>query len=95
MEESGRNLTPDKLPAAAKGPLYAACDEALRAMVESLQPRHAVGIGAFAEARLRAALDGLECAIGRMPHPSPASPVANRGWAEAAEAALTACGIRL
>jgi hypothetical protein len=28
-----------------------------------------------------------------MPHPSPASPTANRGWAEAARAALTKAGI--
>ena len=29
--------------------------------------------------------------IGRIPHPSPASPLANRGWEPAADAALTAC----
>jgi single-strand selective monofunctional uracil DNA glycosylase len=33
--------------------------------------------------------------IGRIPHPSPASPAANRGWAEQAERALADLGIRL
>ena len=34
-------------------------------------------------------------AIGQMLHPSPASPKANRGWAEAAEADLRALGVEL
>jgi single-strand selective monofunctional uracil DNA glycosylase len=95
LEESGRNRTPDKLPAAESGPLYAACDRALRRTVERLEPRRVIGIGAFAEARARAALDGLGVEIGRILHPSPASPVANRGWAERAERELEALGVSL
>lgn len=38
MEDSGRNLTPDKLPPAARKPLLAACDEHLRDVVRILQP---------------------------------------------------------
>lgn len=96
MEESGRNRTPDKLPAAEREPLFAACEEALREMCEVLRPELVVGVGAFAEARARAAvekMDGAQAAsirIGRMPHPSPASPAANRGWAKQADAALKA-----
>jgi single-strand selective monofunctional uracil DNA glycosylase len=35
----------------------------------------------------------LDLVIGRMPHPSPASPAANRGWAKQADAALRGLGI--
>jgi len=95
LEESGRNRTPDKLPAAEKIPLLAVCDRALRRSVEHLQPEIVVGVGAFAEGRARAALDGVEVAIGRMLHPSPASPAANRGWAEQATRELRELGIEL
>jgi len=93
MEAGGRNRTPDQLPVEARRELLAACDQALRATVAYLQPRIVVGVGHFAEQRARQALAGLDVRVGRMPHPSPASPQANRGWAEAAEAALRECGV--
>ncbi|MCP4639577.1 MAG: single-stranded DNA-binding protein, partial [bacterium] len=95
MEESGRNRTPDKLPAAERQPLFDACNRALRATIEVLQPRIVLGIGAFAETRARDALDGFDVRIGRVLHPSPASPAANRGWAQAAEKAFRAQGVDL
>ena len=93
MEESGRNRTPDKLPVAEKGPLFAACDEALRRTVDTLQPRWVLGVGKFAEDRARSALDGYVGTVGRITHPSPANPVANRGWAPRVEAELVALGV--
>ena len=95
MEESGRNRTPDKLPKSERGPLFAACDRALRASIEILAPRVVVGVGRFAEDRARAALAGLDVTVARAPHPSPASPLANRGWAPLMDAALEAAGIQL
>jgi len=95
LESSGRNRTPDKLRAAERAALYQACDRALRQTVERLQPRYVVGIGAFAEARAAAALRGLDLAVGRVLHPSPASPRANRGWAAAATAELEGLGIAI
>jgi len=95
LEASGRNRTPDKLPSAEREPLFAACDRALRRTVEHLAPGHVVGIGAFAEQRSAASLDGLDVAIGRILHPSPASPAANRGWDEQATAELEGLGIRV
>lgn len=80
VEESGRNRTPDKLPAAEREPLLEACDRALRRLVEVLRPPRVIGVGRFAEGRARAALAGLPVAVGRISHPSPASPAANRGW---------------
>lgn len=96
MEESGRNRTPDKLPAQERARLFAACDEALRKEVALLRPRMVIGIGAFAEARVRAALeDVFSGVLGRIPHPSPASPVANGGWSVAAHRAFEELGVNM
>ncbi|GAB4196950.1 MAG: single-stranded DNA-binding protein [Sandaracinaceae bacterium] len=96
VEESSRNRTPDKLPADEREALFAACDRALRRVVETLTPRWIVGVGAFGEARARAAI-GEEAGVrfGAILHPSPANPRANKGWAAAAESDLTRLGIRL
>jgi single-strand selective monofunctional uracil DNA glycosylase len=94
--DQGRNLTPDKLPASETAPLYAACDAHLRQVVAALRPQWLIGVGAFAQGRAMNALTGQEAAglkIGRVLHPSPASPAANRGWAEAATAQLRAAGV--
>jgi single-strand selective monofunctional uracil DNA glycosylase len=95
LEASGRNRTPDKLPATEREPLFAACDRALRRAVEHWRPRWVIGIGGFAEGRAREALAGLDVQIGRILHPSPASPAANRGWAEQAERGLEALRIEI
>jgi single-strand selective monofunctional uracil DNA glycosylase len=95
IEDSGRNRTPDKLPAAEQKPLFAACDRALRATAELLEPRYVIGVGAFAEKRIRAALGDRDVRVGRILHPSPASPLANRGWAEQAERQLEELGVEL
>src|SRR5690606_14110208 len=95
MEASGRNFTPDKLPAAQKAALFELCDAALADMVDLLQPRWAIGVGAFAEKSAQRALAGKDLQIASVLHPSPASPRANRGWAEQAEAQLRDLGITL
>jgi single-strand selective monofunctional uracil DNA glycosylase len=95
MEASGRNRTPDKCRKVERDALYAICDRALRASIEHLEPEWVIGVGAFAEERAARALDGLPVRVGRMLHPSPQSPAANRGWAEAAERDLAAAGIVL
>ncbi len=92
MEESGRNRTPDKLPTSEREPLFDACDHALRQTIEVLQPTIVIGVGKFAEDRARLVLKGMDVPIGRILHPSPASPLANRGWAERATAELQALG---
>lgn len=91
--ESGANCTPDKLPAEERERLYQVCDEALAAVVDALEPRMLVGIGKFAEQRARLALAPRPVPIASILHPSPASPIANRGWAEQAEAQLGALGL--
>ncbi|MGJ8652314.1 MAG: uracil-DNA glycosylase family protein [Opitutaceae bacterium] len=93
MEETGRNRTPDKLPAAEVEALYALCDAHLRSLVASLKPDWVIGVGAFAEGRAKIALKGCSVKIGRILHPSPASPAANRGWGEQATKQLETLGI--
>jgi single-strand selective monofunctional uracil DNA glycosylase len=97
LEETGRNRTPDKLPAAEREALFAICDDYLREVTAALKPEIAVGVGAFAEACLTRVLGDAPDAprIGRIPHPSPASPIANRGWDEPAVQALSDLGIEL
>lgn len=95
MTESGRNHTPDKLPASEREALYAACDRALVRLVDFLEPQWVIGIGKFAERRAREALKDKPPIVGSILHPSPASPAANRGWALAAEKALLELGIAL
>ncbi|MFW6050287.1 MAG: uracil-DNA glycosylase family protein [Myxococcota bacterium] len=95
LEESGRNRTPDKLPVAEREALTAACDRALVRVVDALSPRFVVGVGKYAEGRARTVFGERELTLGCVLHPSPASPRANRGWAEAAERELQGLGIRL
>ncbi len=95
MEESGRNRTPDKLPAAETSAVEEACDDCLAEHLRLLQPAVLVGVGAFAEARLArvAGRLGVSAKVGRILHPSPASPAANRGWSEAAARQLAELGV--
>lgn len=95
MGATGANLTPDKLPAAEMAAVEAACQAHLQEAIVLLQPAWLIGVGAYAEERLRRAAEagGSPARIGRILHPSPASPAANRGWAEAATRQLTALGV--
>jgi single-strand selective monofunctional uracil DNA glycosylase len=104
LAASGRNLTPDTLPAKDRAALFGPCDRALEGVLERLRPRWVVGVGQFAEGRARGVVDGISATgargeappkVGRILHPSPASPAANRGWAEAAEADLRRLGISM
>ncbi|MEN0067157.1 MAG: uracil-DNA glycosylase family protein [Myxococcota bacterium] len=94
LHATGRNLTPDKLARTERTQMLAHCDRALAAMIDVLQPRRVVGVGNWAEGRAKAVV-GNALPVGRVLHPSPASPAANRGWAAAAEKQLLAQGIHL
>ena len=95
MSETGANVTPDKLRAAESKKLFAVCDDALRAIVDELDPRFLIGVGKFAEDRIRSAVDTNGRGVGRILHPSPASPAANRDWAGTTEKNLRAIGVHL
>jgi single-strand selective monofunctional uracil DNA glycosylase len=101
LEASGRNFTPDKLPAAQRKAVAEACDRHLAAALTALQPEWAIGVGGFAERCLRTVLqsDRVDSAFARrvkvaqILHPSPASPAANRGWSEAVDRTLAQLGV--
>jgi len=91
LEASGRNRTPDKLPRAERQALFEICDSALARALDWLSPRYVIGIGRFAAERATQVAGDRK--VGVIPHPSPANPAANRGWAEATEQALSAMGV--
>ncbi|MEW5848818.1 MAG: uracil-DNA glycosylase family protein [Myxococcota bacterium] len=93
LEESGRNFTPDKLPRAQLVEMKELCNRHLRRVVEILEPQWVVGVGAFAEGAARDSVQGLDVKVGRILHPSPASPRANADWAGQARAELRAQGV--
>lgn len=95
MSETGANITPDKLPAVEMEPVEEACMAHLVKVVELLEPEFLIGVGAYAEGKLKSAAEraGSGAKLGKVLHPSPASPAANRGWAEAAEKQLNALGV--
>ena len=95
MTESGKNFTPDQLPAKEQELLFKYCDDALKQCVEILQPKWVIGVGAFAMKRAELSLDTDKYKIAKILHPSPASPAANRGWAQHIEKELKALGIEI
>lgn len=101
LEEGGRNRTPDKLPSTERDAIEALCDDYIASILNYLEPEYAIGVGQFAEKCLtRVAEKQPKTAwhprvIARILHPSPASPAANRGWAEQAESQLREIGIKV
>ena len=95
MEESGKNRTPDKLPAAEMAPVSAACDEYVAEHIRQLEPDFLIGVGAFAETGLKRIADSIsyEATFGRILNPSPASPAANRDWPGSATKQLREIGV--
>lgn len=93
LDENGRNLTPDKFSAAESNRLFAACDEHLRQIASALRPEWVIGIGEFAQNRACLALKDTGARFGKILHPSPASPAANRDWAGRATEQLRSLGV--
>ena len=91
MEETGKNRTPDKLKPEERTQVYALCDDYLRLAIETLTPEWIIGVGDFAASRAREAVPNGR--VGRILHPSPASPAANRDWAGAATLQLCDLGV--
>ncbi len=88
LEENGKNRTPDKLKKEERKRLFTLCDRALEKALAVIRPQMALGIGKFAESRLREVGKNTDTPTGGLPHPSPANPRANKGWADLARKAL-------
>lgn len=96
MDEAARNVTPDKLPTKLREPLEQVCDGHLNLLVKSLKPKWIIGVGSWAEACARRVIttnSQKRLQIGRILHPSPASPAANRDWSGTATSQLQQLGI--
>ena len=93
MEESGRNRTPDKLKPAERAALQEICDAHLTAVLEAVEPRVAVGVGAYAENCIRRVVGDKPIKVIRILHPSPASPLANKNWAATVTKQLEEAGV--
>lgn len=93
MEESGKNITPDKLAIKERKRLYEICNEHLRNVIAYYQPAHLVGIGKFAQQRALEAGLPENIQVSSILHPSPASPIANRGWGRQAKKQLKELGL--
>lgn len=93
MDEGGRNLTPDKMDAAEMAKIFAICDRHLAQAAQASGAEWVIGIGAFAFARAESALANTRTRLGKILHPSPASPAANRDWPGTATTQLEALGI--
>lgn len=101
LEATGRNRTPVQLPAAEQRAIEAICDRHLATVIEAIRPEWVIGVGGFAEKRLRHVVSDVmddrplarSLHIGQILHPSPASPAANRGWDEAVDRQMQAYGL--
>jgi single-strand selective monofunctional uracil DNA glycosylase len=93
MEESGRNRTPDKLRPPERAAIQAICDLHLERVLDALQPRVAIGVGAYAEQCFQRVIGERPIEVIRILHPSPASPAANKNWAEIVARQLEETGV--
>lgn len=93
LERSGRNRTPDKLRASERSALFEVCDRHLVSVAEILRPEWLVGIGGFAAKRAEQVFSRGAPKVGRILHPSPANPAANRDWARRATRQLQKSGV--
>ncbi len=97
FDERGGNLTPEKLRGSVARELMAECDLHLGRVVEALGASRIIGVGAYAEKQAKIAVAGRGIEVLRVPHPSPASPLANRNggadWRRAVGSVLSSiCG---
>ena len=92
MKDTGANLTPDKIKASEMLAVDNACQAHLRSLIQILKPQYLIGIGTYAEKQMLLARGelGIHAKVSKILHPSPASPAANRGWADEAEKQLNA-----
>jgi single-strand selective monofunctional uracil DNA glycosylase len=93
LSATGSNLTPDKLRPVERERLDGICQTHLRQVLEILQPKWVIGVGAFARERAEIAAAGLPMRVAQILHPSPASPAANAGWEAKATAQMEAAGV--
>ena len=90
FNDAGQNITPDKLTGDAAKQLKSICDQHLRTVVQVMAISRVIGVGRYAQRQSSALFSDIE--VDWVPHPSPASPFANRNggadWRAAFDAVL-------
>ena len=91
--ENGKNLIPEKLEKTNRNKLFEICDDSLIQVIHTMRPSFVIGIGNFAHKRavkikqkMKVQRNGkmhTSFKIGKILHPSPASPLANNFEIEA------------
>jgi single-strand selective monofunctional uracil DNA glycosylase len=96
LDDAGKNVTPDRISRPDQAVLFRLCDRFLSVMIDVLRPEWLVGVGAFAERRIRAVMESspnVGARITSITHPSPANPRSHKDWAGQARAALKKEGV--
>ena len=96
LDDAGRNITPDRIARQDQAALFPLCDRFLSVLIDVLRPEWLIGVGLFAERRIRAVLDASPKTSARVmsiTHPSPANPRAHKDWAGQVRAALEEEGV--
>ncbi|XP_031568640.1 single-strand selective monofunctional uracil DNA glycosylase-like [Actinia tenebrosa] len=93
MTVTGKNITPNNIPANQRKELFKFCDQALIDAVDLLGVEFVVCIGKFVEGRCKILFKEHEVKICSLMHPSPANPRANASWEKIALEQLERCGV--
>jgi single-strand selective monofunctional uracil DNA glycosylase len=91
LSETGSNVTPDKLNLATRKKVEAYCDDYLLQIVPLFEAKTLIGIGGYASKVFERLFPSST--VKTLLHPSPASPAANKGWANIASKQLQDAGI--
>ena len=81
FNESGQNITPDKLRKSTTKEIFTACNKYLTDVIQILNCKTIIGVGKYAQKMAKLALYDIEIEtiiVKEIPHPSPANPLANK-----------------
>ena len=81
FNESGQNITPDKLRKSTTKEIFTACNKYLTDVAQILNCKTIIGVGKYAQKMAKLALSDNEIKtiiVKEIPHPSPANPLANK-----------------
>ncbi len=90
-QKTAKNITPNKLKKETRLKIDNICDQYLFETIDLLECEKLIGIGKYAMGKLK----NDKIPFSSILHPSPASPLANKGWAEQAEKQLLDFGVIL
>ena len=81
FNESGQNITPDKLRKSTTKEIFTACNKYLTEIAHILNAKTIIGVGKYAHKMAKLALSDNQIEtinVKEIPHPSPANPLANK-----------------